>query len=174
MRPLTQADKEEGYGRVAEGIGAYQGPAATPFLPPGKGVCGAAFRCGETILVPDVHAFPGHIACDARSRSEIVVPFRTGGVLAGVLDVDAGAPGPFTRRTAHTSRPSWPAWTGRAPDRARCPPQATGRPARGDSRAGLKKEPGAEHCARPPGLSRRLSGWVCGDWVRYGRGNSAS
>ncbi len=55
----------------------------------GKGVCGTAAARRETLVVPDVHAFPGHIACDAASRSEIVVPIVVGGELRGVLDVDA-------------------------------------------------------------------------------------
>ena len=55
----------------------------------GKGVCGAAASRRETLVVADVNAFPGHIACDAASRSEIVVPILEGGVLRGVLDVDA-------------------------------------------------------------------------------------
>ncbi len=55
----------------------------------GKGVCGTAAAKQETLVVPDVNAFPGHIACDAASRSEIVVPLLANGRLAGVLDVDA-------------------------------------------------------------------------------------
>jgi GAF domain-containing protein len=54
-----------------------------------RGVCGAAARTRTTQLVPDVHLFPGHIACDARSRSEVVVPVTRGGELLGVLDVDS-------------------------------------------------------------------------------------
>jgi GAF domain-containing protein len=71
-------------------LGPFQGTVACSRMAPGRGVCGAAAARGETILVPDVHAFPGHIACDARSRSEIVVPLRgTDGRLRGVLDVDS-------------------------------------------------------------------------------------
>jgi GAF domain-containing protein len=55
----------------------------------GKGVCGTAAARRETLVVPDVHAFPDHIACDDASRSEIVVPILDGGVLRGVFDVDA-------------------------------------------------------------------------------------
>ena len=58
-------------------------------IPLGKGVCGSAAARRETLVVPDVFAFPGHIACDEASRSEIVVPIVTGGTLRGVLDVDA-------------------------------------------------------------------------------------
>ncbi|MGY6531849.1 GAF domain-containing protein [Glycocaulis sp.] len=71
-------------------VGPYQGTLGCLRIPFGKGVCGAAAATGETQLVPDVHAFPGHIACDSRSNSEIVVPvFRADGALAAVLDVDS-------------------------------------------------------------------------------------
>jgi len=70
-------------------VGPYQGPPGSVLLPPGKGVCGAAYTRRETVLVPDVHDFPGHIACDLRSRSEIVVPVRNGSRMVGVLDVDS-------------------------------------------------------------------------------------
>lgn len=73
-------------------VGPYQGTLGCLRIPFGKGVCGAAAASRETILVPDVHAFPGHIACDSRSNSEIVVPvFDAAGALAGVLDVDSTA-----------------------------------------------------------------------------------
>jgi L-methionine (R)-S-oxide reductase len=68
----------------------YQGPVACQILEKGKGVCWAALNRGETIVVDDVHQFPGHIACDSRSKSEIVVPFRNKtGEIIGVLDVDS-------------------------------------------------------------------------------------
>jgi len=71
-------------------VGPYQGSLACQQIELGRGVCGTAFVRGETIVVPDVHAFPGHIPCDARARSEIVVPYRdASGAPAGVLDVDA-------------------------------------------------------------------------------------
>lgn len=71
-------------------VGPYQGTLGCLRIPFGKGVCGAAAARRETIIVPDVHAFPGHIACDSRSNSEIVVPvFDPGGALAAVLDVDS-------------------------------------------------------------------------------------
>lgn len=77
-------------------VGPYQGTLGCLRIPFGKGVCGAAAERGETVLVPDVHAFPGHIACDSRSRSEIVVPvFAPGGELAAVLDVDSTEPDAF-------------------------------------------------------------------------------
>lgn len=71
-------------------VGPYQGTLGCLRIPFGKGVCGAAATKRETILVPDVHAFPGHIACDSRSNSEIVTPvFDKSGALAAVLDVDS-------------------------------------------------------------------------------------
>jgi L-methionine (R)-S-oxide reductase len=71
-------------------VGPYQGTLGCMRIAFGKGVCGAAAQKRETIIVPDVHAFPGHIACDSRSNSEIVVPvFDTAGALVAVLDVDS-------------------------------------------------------------------------------------
>lgn len=71
-------------------VGPYQGSLGCLRIPFGKGVCGAAAARRETVLVDDVHAFPGHIACDSRSRSEIVAPvFDADGALAAVLDVDS-------------------------------------------------------------------------------------
>ena len=70
-------------------VGPFQGKPACVRIPLGKGVCGAAAASLETIVVPDVHTFPGHIACDAASRSEIVVPLLEGGTLLGVLDIDS-------------------------------------------------------------------------------------
>jgi GAF domain-containing protein len=71
-------------------VGPYQGTLGCLRIAFGKGVCGAAAQKRETIIVPDVHAFPGHIACDSRSNSEIVVPvFDPAGALVAVLDVDS-------------------------------------------------------------------------------------
>ncbi|MEY3234734.1 GAF domain-containing protein [Aquidulcibacter sp.] len=71
-------------------VGPYQGTLGCLRIPFGRGVCGAAAASGQTQLVKDVHAFPGHIACDSRSNSEIVVPvFDAAGTLAAVLDVDS-------------------------------------------------------------------------------------
>jgi GAF domain-containing protein len=70
-------------------VGPYQGPVASTRLPPGQGVCGAVARSLESLVVPDVAAFEGHIACDPRSRSEIVVPVLLGERLRAVLDVDS-------------------------------------------------------------------------------------
>lgn len=71
-------------------VGPYQGTLGCLRIPFGRGVCGAAARDRQTQVVEDVHAFPGHIACDSRSASEIVVPvLDAGGVLIAVLDVDA-------------------------------------------------------------------------------------
>lgn len=77
-------------------VGPYQGTLGCLRIPFGRGVCGAAARTGQTQLVEDVHAFPGHIACDSRSRSEIVVPVRdASGALIAVFDVDATEPAAF-------------------------------------------------------------------------------
>lgn len=70
-------------------LGPFQGLPACIRIPFGKGVCGTAAAKRETIVVPDVEAFPGHIACDAASRSEIVVPLLKGNIVIGVLDVDS-------------------------------------------------------------------------------------
>ena len=70
-------------------LGPFQGRPACVRIAMGKGVCGTAAAKRATLVVPDVNAFPGHIACDAASRSEIVVPLLSEGKLAGVLDVDA-------------------------------------------------------------------------------------
>jgi len=70
-------------------LGPFQGKPACVRIPMGQGVCGAAAARRETLVVPDVNRFPGHIACDTASRSEIVVPILENGVLRGVLDVDA-------------------------------------------------------------------------------------
>jgi L-methionine (R)-S-oxide reductase len=88
-----------GFYRVIGGslvIGPYQGTPGCARIGWGKGVCGTAWETGETQVVPDVHAFPGHIACDARSASEIVVPVRDGrGRVVAVFDVDSLETGAF-------------------------------------------------------------------------------
>lgn len=70
-------------------LGPFQGKVACIHIPLGKGVCGTAVRRDETLLVPDVHAFPSHIACDSASNSEIVVPIRQDGQVVAVLDIDS-------------------------------------------------------------------------------------
>lgn len=71
-------------------IGPYQGGHGCLVIPFGKGVCGAVAQSGKALIVPDVNAFPGHIACASTTRSEIVLPVRDGaGVLIGVLDIDS-------------------------------------------------------------------------------------
>jgi GAF domain-containing protein len=83
-------------------IGPYQGGHGCLRIPFSKGVCGAAARTRETQLVPDVEAFPGHIACSSSTRSEIVVPVLTpGGRLLAVLDVDSDAPAAFDETDRH-------------------------------------------------------------------------
>lgn len=76
-------------------LGPFQGKAACIRIPLARGVCGAAARTGMTQIVDDVHGFAGHIACDADSRSELVVPIFAGGRLVGVLDLDSPLPGRF-------------------------------------------------------------------------------
>jgi len=70
-------------------LGPFAGKPACVRIPLGQGVCGTAAANRETIVVPDVHAFPGHIACDSASNSEIVVPLIRNGVVIGVLDIDS-------------------------------------------------------------------------------------
>ncbi|HWO75465.1 MAG TPA: GAF domain-containing protein [Bacillus sp. (in: firmicutes)] len=70
-------------------LGPFQGLPACVRIPLGKGVCGTAAKSKQTMRVPDVHQFPGHIACDAASRSEIVVPILKEGKVIGVLDIDS-------------------------------------------------------------------------------------
>lgn len=77
-------------------LGPFQGKVACIRIPLGKGVCGTAAQKDETIVVANVHDFPGHIACDGASNSEIVVPFHHGGKLAGVLDIDSPSLARFT------------------------------------------------------------------------------
>ncbi len=77
-------------------VGPYQGTLGCLRIAFGRGVCGAAAATGQTQLVPDVHAFPGHIACDGRSQSEVVVPvFDAAGALIAVFDVDSDRPAAF-------------------------------------------------------------------------------
>lgn len=77
-------------------LGPFQGKPACIEIPVGRGVCGTAAAEGRTQLVRDVHQFPGHIACDSASNSEIVVPIRAGGKIVGVLDMDSPHLGRFT------------------------------------------------------------------------------
>ena len=77
-------------------LGPFQGKPACVKIPFGRGVCGTAAAKKETVPVPDVHAFPGHIACDCASNAEIVIPILHGGTLFGVLDIDSPLTGRFT------------------------------------------------------------------------------
>ncbi len=70
-------------------LGPFQGLPACVRIPLGRGVCGSAAQSGQVLSVPDVNAYPGHIACDAHSRSEIVIPLERGGEVIGVLDLDS-------------------------------------------------------------------------------------
>ncbi len=92
-----------GFYRLVEGelvLGPFQGKAACIRIALGKGVCGTAAQTRTTQLVADVHAFPGHIACDAASRSELVVPVVHDGRLIGVLDLDSPEPARFDAEDA--------------------------------------------------------------------------
>ena len=77
-------------------LGPFQGKPACIRIPVGKGVCGTAVQEGTVIRVEDVHAFPGHIACDSASASEIVLPIRHKGKIIGVLDIDSPVRGRFS------------------------------------------------------------------------------
>ena len=79
-------------------LGPFQGKSACIHIAPGKGVCGAAAAESKTLVVPDVHEFPGHIACDSASRSEIVAPvIGADGQVKAVIDIDSPEPGHFTK-----------------------------------------------------------------------------
>jgi GAF domain-containing protein len=76
--------------RIAELVlGPFQGPIACTRIPFGRGVCGTAWQRAETVIVPNVHEFPGHIACSSASNSEIVVPILHAGQVVAVLDIDS-------------------------------------------------------------------------------------
>ena len=77
-------------------VGPFQGKPACIHIAPGKGVCGTSIVRNETILVPDVHLFPGHIACDSASESEMVVPIHEGERILAILDIDSPVKGRFT------------------------------------------------------------------------------
>jgi GAF domain-containing protein len=82
-------------------LGPFQGPLACTRIKFGEGVCGHAWKTSETVIVPDVEAFPGHIACSSLSSSEIVLPIRKGsGEVLGVLDVDSEKLGDFSQTDA--------------------------------------------------------------------------
>ena len=78
-------------------LGPFQGKPACVRIAVGRGVCGTAIEQGASILVEDVHAFPGHIACDAASRSELVIPIRNGNEIVGVIDLDSPIASRFDR-----------------------------------------------------------------------------
>ena len=82
-------------------LGPFQGKPACVRIPIGRGVCGTAAARRETVVVPDVHAFPGHIACDSASNSEVVVPIIRDGKLLGVLDFDSPVHARFDEADAH-------------------------------------------------------------------------
>lgn len=76
-------------------LGPFQGPVACTRIRKGRGVCGTSWAEAKTLIVPDVEAFPGHIACSSLSKSEIVVPIIRNGLVIGVLDVDSDLPDHF-------------------------------------------------------------------------------
>ena len=78
-------------------LGPFQGKTACIEIPVGKGVCGTAVATGESQRVEDVHQFPGHIACDSASNSELVIPIRKNGLVVGVLDLDSPSIGRFQK-----------------------------------------------------------------------------
>ena len=82
-------------------LGPFQGPIACTRIAFGKGVCGTAWKRAETVIVPDVDAFPGHIACNSASRSEIVVPVKEAGKIIAVLDIDSDQLGTFDEVDQH-------------------------------------------------------------------------
>ena len=82
-------------------LGPFQGPVACTRIAKGKGVCGQAWLQAKTLIVPDVEAFPGHIACSSLSKSEIVVPVVNKGRVLGVLDVDSDELDQFNETDAH-------------------------------------------------------------------------
>ena len=81
-------------------LGPFQGPVACTRIKKGKGVCGAAWANEQTLIVPDVDKFPGHIACSSLSKSEIVLPVRVGGKIIAVLDVDSDSLNSFDQEDA--------------------------------------------------------------------------
>ena len=82
-------------------LGPFQGPIACVHIAYGRGVCGTAWKQQRTLIVPDVHQFPGHIACSSQSRSEIVVPVRKNGLIIAVLDIDSRFLDTFDSVDAH-------------------------------------------------------------------------
>ena len=88
---LVKSDSKtaRSHGETELVLGPFQGPVACTRIKKGRGVCGAAWQNAETLIVPDVEKFPGHIACSSLSRSEIVIPLIKNGEVIGVLDVDA-------------------------------------------------------------------------------------
>ncbi|MGJ1261381.1 GAF domain-containing protein [Sphingobacterium spiritivorum] len=81
-------------------LGPFQGPVACTRIKKGKGVCGAAWADEQTLIVPDVDAFPGHIACSSLSKSEIVIPLRANGKIIAVLDIDSDSLNSFDQEDA--------------------------------------------------------------------------
>ena len=94
-------------------VGPFQGPVACTRIRKGRGVCGTSWEKAQTLIVPDVEAFPGHIACSSLSRSEIVVPIFHQGAVVGVLDVDSAALNDFSeedQRWLEQLVADWSSW----------------------------------------------------------------
>ena len=89
IKEKDERKKEEGETNQELVLGPFQGPVACTRISYNKGVCGTAWAQNETIIVPNVHEFPGHIACSSASKSEIVVPIRKDGEVIAVLDIDS-------------------------------------------------------------------------------------
>ena len=108
------------YRRVGDrmlAVGPYQGSLGCLRIPFERGVCGACARTGRTQLVPDVHAFPGHIACDEATRSELVIPVMSGERLVAVLDLDCPHPDGFSATEAQILEALLARCFNRIPDR---------------------------------------------------------
>ena len=91
---IVRSDQSNGECRLV--LGPFQGKTACIHIGKGKGVCGTSWEKNEVMVVPDVHEFPGHIACDSASRSEIVVPIHKDGAVVAVLDIDSPSPDRFS------------------------------------------------------------------------------
>jgi GAF domain-containing protein len=86
---------DRGFSQAARVLGPFQGKVACARIPVGRGVCGTCAATLEAQIVPDVHAFPGHIACDSASKAELVLPVVAAGRLVAVFDLDSPSPGRF-------------------------------------------------------------------------------
>lgn len=109
---VKPSQKVESEGNAELVLGPFQGPLACTRIAKGRGVCGTAWAEGRTIVVPDVEAFPGHIACSAATQSEIVVPIHTVHGVIGVLDVDSEHPAHFSEEVDEPALEAIANWIG--------------------------------------------------------------